>query len=1000
MFKYWFRQIDRVNALVALGVWLAVFVTYLLTEAVTLTFWDCGEFIACCHILGIPHPPGTPLYVLVGRLFAILPIVADAAARINFLSVVSSSFTALFAYLCAVCIMRLKYPGVLTAFQRGLIYAGAACGALFLAFSKTQWGNSVEAEVYGLSMLIFFVMLWLTLIYAQRSESDSGDHLMLTVVYLGFLGIGVHMTTFLALPICGLFFILKRDAPARSWMIVAGALLFDLYLIFALSSRPGEVPLYVPVLIMFSIYLLYLFSQDKVPQITLWFVVGYLLVIAPVFGLILGAINGASQSLATLPILSVVSAIGGAGLVVLAVYAYTKVRSMHSANAVERQPIFVSSLFVAVTALAVLIPALRLRGYPAFLFLSALLLLSLGAFLAKHIRWPILIAIASSSAVMIGVFPFLYALSATLVVCLIMVVVSRKREWRTALLILLVAVLGYSVHLFLPIRSALKPTLDHSSLSSGFAVTADFLDRKQYTSQSMMERMFVRRAEWKNQFGNYQRMGFWRFFSDQYGLSGPRFMALFLLGVLGLWETIRRAPQVGLLLTLLAIIGSIGLVLYMNFADGTRQSPVTGQDYIEVRDRDYFFTPAFLIFGLAIGLGVAALIAFVQESIAKFSPAFRNLVLACCLLLFLLPIYALAGNYWESDRSRNYVAYDYAGNILDSADPNAVLFTYGDNDTFPLWCLQEAFGFRQDVKVINLSLAGSHWYIKQIQDHFGVNLGWTDAQIDRIRAYQAADGRVFNVSDQVIDAIVDHNAGNRPINFSTTVPTSHRTYHGVNVDKRLILSGLMWRLRADGDAIAIGVDECYQRFMDRNRFRVRGLIDSSLFKDGNMMRMTTAYSDAIIITADSLRKAGRLVEAERLARFGYDSLPPDEEIVELLGTVYSDQGNAQKLGEILPSAQGDARKWLTVQLARLKIKLSQKVEAEALLNQILLTSPTYRPAFQELARLYNENLQYSNLRTLFDLWLRANPDDSEVRSLTAELDRVAKRRGITDTVKK
>ena len=1000
MFKHWFPQIDRVNALVAFAVWLAVFAAYALTQAVTLTFWDCGEFIACCHILGIAHPPGTPLYVLVGRLFAVLPLFADAAARINFLSVVSSSFTALFAYLCAVRVMRLKFSGALTAFQKILVYSGAACGAFFLAFGKTQWGNSVEAEVYGLSMLIFFIMLWLTLIYAQRSESDSGDRLMLAVVYLGFLGIGVHMTTFLALPICALFFVLKRDTPARFWMIVAGALLFELYLIFALSSRPGEVPFYVPVLIVFLIYLLYLFSQDKVPQITLWFVGGYLLVVAPVFGLIVGAVTGSSKTLGASAILTVVSAIGGAGLVGLAVYAFVKGRSVRGAKAVERQPIFVSSLFVAVAALSVLIPALRLRGYTVFLFLSALLLLSLGAFLAKHIRWPILFAIACSSAVMIGVFPFLYALSAALIVCLIMVAVSKSREWRIALLILLVAALGYSVHLFLPIRSAQKPMLDHSALSSGFAVTADFLDRKQYTSQSMMERMFVRRAEWKNQFGDYQRMGFWRFFSDQYGLPGPRFMALFLLGALGLWETVRRAPQVGLVLTLLAIIGSIGLVLYMNFADGTRQHPVTGRDYIEVRDRDYFFTSAFLVFGLAVGLGIAALIAYVQESVNRFSPAVRKLILACCLLLFLLPVYALAGNYWESDRSRNYVAYDYASNILDSADPNAVLFTYGDNDTFPLWCLQEAFGFRTDVSIVNLSLASAQWYIRQVRDYMRVDLGWTDDQIGRLRAYQAADGRVFNISDQVIDAIIDHNTRKRPVNFSTTVPPSHRRYRGANIDHRLTLSGLMWRLRDSAGTMAIAVDECYRRYADRTKFRVRGLVDSSLFKDGNALRMTTAYADGIVITADSLRKAGRLLDAEQLTRFAFDSLPFDEQITSLLGVIYADLGEATKLEAILPAAQGDSRKWLTVQLARLKIKLGQRTEAEAILNQLILTSPTYRPAFRELVTLYNESLQYSNLRTLFDFWLRVNPNDSEVRSLAAELDRVAKQRGTTDTVKK
>ncbi|PWB76442.1 hypothetical protein C3F09_00290 [candidate division GN15 bacterium] len=999
MFKNWFRQIDPINALVALGVWLTVFIVYLLTQAVTLTFWDCGEFIACCHILGIPHPPGTPLYVLVGRLFAILPIFADAAARINFLSVVSSSLTALFAYLCAVRVLRLMNAGTLTTFRRALVYAGAACGAFFLAFGKTQWGNSIEAEVYGLSMLIFFVMLWLTLIYASRAASDSGHRLMLTVVYLGFLGIGVHMTTFLALPICALFFILKRDTPPRGWLLVAGALLFDLYLIFALSSRPGEVPFYVPVLVVFVIYLFYLFSIEKLPPLLLWFVLGYLMTVAPVLGLVYRAMTHAEPAPVS-PVLSAVSIAGAVGLVLLAIFSFYKARLVSPSGKTERDPILVSSLLVGVAGVAVVIPLLRIHGYAMFLLFSAVLLLSLGFSLAKYIRWPILIAIAGASTVMIGVFPFLYALAAVLAVSLIMLAVTRNREWRIALLILLVAVLGYSVHLFLPIRSAQKPMLDHSSLSSGLGVTADFLDRKQYTSQSMMERMFVRRAEWTNQFGDYQRMGFWRFFSDQYGLIGPRFMVLFLLGVLGLWETIRRAPQVGLVLTLLAIIGSIGLVLYMNFADGTRQNPVTGQDYIEVRDRDYFFTPAFLMFGLAIGMGVVALITFAQEALAKLSTGFRKIVLACCLLLFLLPIYALAGNYFESDRSRNYVAYDYAANILDSADLNAVLYTYGDNDTFPLWCLQEAFGFRKDVRVVNISLASQRWYVKQVQDYMGVNLGMSNAQIDQMRTYRTGDGRVMTISDQVIDAIADHNANSRPIDFSVTVPPSHRSYHGASIDQRLTLNGLAWRVRSSTGGMEVAVDDCYRRFLDPSKFRVRGLVDSTVYKDGNMLRMVTAYADAMTITADSLRKAGRIEDAERLARYAFDNLPPDGQVSALLATIYSEKGDIAGLEAILPRTEGDTRKLLTVELARARIKAGQKAEAEALLNQIVLTSPKFRPAFQELAKLYNDNLQYSNLRTLFTFWLKENPNDGEVRRLAQELDRVVKQRGMTDSVKK
>ena len=96
------KNIDKTNALIAGLVWLIAIFVYLLTKAPTLSFWDCGEFIAVSYILGIPHPPGTPLYVLVGRIFSIIPLFSDISARVNFLSSLTSSFTAVFGYLSAV----------------------------------------------------------------------------------------------------------------------------------------------------------------------------------------------------------------------------------------------------------------------------------------------------------------------------------------------------------------------------------------------------------------------------------------------------------------------------------------------------------------------------------------------------------------------------------------------------------------------------------------------------------------------------------------------------------------------------------------------------------------------------------------------------------------------------------------------------------------------------------------------------------------------------------
>ena len=169
-------NVDPVNAVVAFGIWLLTLTVYALTRAATLSFWDCGEFIAASHILGVPHPPGTPLYVMIGRIFTLMPIASDIAARLNLLSSLCSSITAVFGYLAAVRILRLWFGSMESVYVRLLVYGGAASGALFLAFGLTNWTNSVEAEVYGMAMMFLTAILWLALIYLEHKGSSLGNH--------------------------------------------------------------------------------------------------------------------------------------------------------------------------------------------------------------------------------------------------------------------------------------------------------------------------------------------------------------------------------------------------------------------------------------------------------------------------------------------------------------------------------------------------------------------------------------------------------------------------------------------------------------------------------------------------------------------------------------------------------------------------------------------------------------------------------------------------------
>ncbi|UCD18469.1 MAG: DUF2723 domain-containing protein, partial [Candidatus Zixiibacteriota bacterium] len=257
---------DRANATVASIVFLIALVVYFLTKAPTFSFWDCGEFVACSHILGIPHPPGSPLYILIGRIFAALPLASDIAVRVNLLSVISSAFVALFTYLVAVRLIRHWFHDPGTAYNRIIAYVGGFTGALFMAFSDTNWGNSVEAEVYAPAMLAMMLIYWLVLKYYDCRETTRGSKLMLLALYIGILGVGIHLTLFIVIPVLGLYFILKKNAGTREWAIVSLFFLAEIYLIFFLSSRSGEIPFYMPSIILFMFFLFHVVLTQKLSR--------------------------------------------------------------------------------------------------------------------------------------------------------------------------------------------------------------------------------------------------------------------------------------------------------------------------------------------------------------------------------------------------------------------------------------------------------------------------------------------------------------------------------------------------------------------------------------------------------------------------------------------------------------------------------------------------------------------------------------------------------------
>ena len=232
----------------------------------------------------------------------------------------------------------------------------------------------------------------------------------------------------------------------------------------------------------------------------------------------------------------------------------------------------------------------------------------------------------------------------------------------------------------------------------------------------------------------YNRYFSWQFIGFEEGRDEEKdgwslnfFGIPFILGMIGMVYQFRRDPQHALAVLALFFVTGLAIVLYLNQPDP------------QPRERDYSYVGSFFAFAIWIGLGYAAIIEMIKENLAKKGEGIKELatpVMASVLILVLLisPVQMLAQNFHSHNRSGNYVAWDYSYNILASCEPNGILFTNGDNDTFPLWYLQEVEEIRTDVRIVNLSLLNTDWYIKQLKElDPTVKITLNDLQIEQIR---------------------------------------------------------------------------------------------------------------------------------------------------------------------------------------------------------------------------------------------------------------------------
>jgi hypothetical protein len=766
---------DRLNAFIAAAVFLIAFFVYRATVARTLSYWDCGEFIACAHILGNPHPPGSPFFVIMGRFFDLLPIGQDPAYRINLLSVVTTAVAAMFSYLIVVRMVSSWYEGTSHyKIGRVIAYAAGFVGALFMAFGETNWSSAVEAEVYGLSMMLMTCIFWLAIKWFDYRYRPPGQKIAILIAFLSMLAIGAHLTVFLVVPIVTIFLSLKKETTKTEWMMAASYFVIELLLIIILSGD---------------------FSRYKI-----------------------------------------------------------------------------------------------------FLGISGILSIILVLLLRQRIIWQVLLSFSAMSMIIVGFYPFMYATLGWLAISIFAAIMTRKALWKLAVMIVLAGIVGFSIHLYIPVRSTQNPAIDENAPARSFDTFVNFMERKQYGNVSMTERMFVRRGQWANQFGDHARMGFWRFFKEQYA-SVTIFPLVFLVGLGGLFYMAIKKPSWGMLFFVLVLLSTVGLVLYMNFADGTKEYDIPADHaYQEVRDRDYFFQPAFVIFGMAIGLGIGAIMEFIRNSTANINARTSRMAVALSMVLVLTPLLPARANYFTNDRSRNRMAYNYAYNLLSSCDKDAILFTSGDNDTFPLWCLQQVYGFRKDVRVVNFSLLNTDWYNWQLKHFYDVPISLDDDQIlwkpyyleggekiykpdkmffDRTRNRQTYlfplpyKGQMVRVASMMLDEIILTNKWKYPIYFTSSSGDVRDS--PLNLLDRCYRYGIVLRLSRDTAKLSYDVDVSDSLFM--KVYNYSNVSDTLVEQNENATGIALAYPEKLLDYRDFFLGRGDTAKANEILDFTVNAIP-------------------------------------------------------------------------------------------------------------------------------
>jgi MFS family permease len=641
------------------GGWIAfaiALVTYWLTFEETASYWDCGEFIAVAYKLEVSHPPGAPLYMLLGRMFSFLAFgdVTKVSYWINSLSVLASAFTILFLFWSITLFSRkllgIKRDEEMSAGQIWMVMGAALVGSLAYTFSDSFWFSAVEAEVYAMSAFFTAFVVWGILKWDVMEDEAAANRWLIFIAYVMGLSIGVHMLNLVTIPALGLIYYFKKYQPTR-WGIIAalavsgGIVIFiNDFIVPGLPSLAGGFELFF------------------VNNLGLPFGSGVVVFILLLIG---GLVYGIRYSHAkNKPLLNTFLLSTAFILIGYGSYATIVIRSNFDTPINENAPKDVMSF----------VRYLKREQYGSRPLLYG------PYFTAKIIDLEEKAAVYTKGKDKYEItdrkYDYVYEPGQQTIL---------PRAWNPEFKQQYRNILG--------LREGERPT---------FAQNIYYMFRQQIGHMYMRYFMWnfagrasdIQDADWVGPRDWFEKL------PQELSENRARnnfFMIPFVLGLIGMFYQFIKDTKNFAVVGLLFVMTGVAIVVYLN-------SPP-----VEPRERDYIYSGSTYAFTFWIGFAVIGIATFID----KFIKNLKTSTVVATALALTAPFLMASQGWDDHNRGDRFFSVDSGKNYLSSCEPNAILYTGGDNDTFMLWYAQEVEEHRPDVRVVVFSYYNTDWYIEQ-----------------------------------------------------------------------------------------------------------------------------------------------------------------------------------------------------------------------------------------------------------------------------------------------